>query len=167
MERSSGAGALEFAGFWRRLAAFVLDVIIIGVIISILFPLRNFGPDFWRFSSNWFLVPFVALSNFVSTLVQVAYYAAFWAWRGQTPGKMLLNIRIIRTDGTNITLGYSLLRFLGYIISAIMLGIGFLWIAFDPRKQGIHDKISDTYVVKLPEIPHTQPALTTPGTSAR
>jgi uncharacterized RDD family membrane protein YckC len=167
MEYTSGAIALEFAGFWRRLAAFIIDAIILSVISSALFPFKWFG---WAdlLNGNWYWVIFsiLAVSNMVNVLIYVAYYAGFWTWSGQTPGKILLNIKIIRTNGSNITMGYSLLRCLGYIISIIMLGIGFLWIAFDPHKQGIHDKIADTYVVKLPEIPHTQPVFTGPRASA-
>jgi uncharacterized RDD family membrane protein YckC len=167
MEYTSGAIALEFAGFWRRLAAFIIDAIILSVISSALFPFKWFG---WAdlLNGNWYWVIFsiLAVSNMVNVLIYVAYYAGFLTWSGQTPGKILLNIKIIRTNGSNITMGYSLLRCLGYIISIIMLGIGFLWIAFDPHKQGIHDKIADTYVVKLPEIPHTQPVFTSPRASA-
>jgi uncharacterized RDD family membrane protein YckC len=79
---------------------------------------------------------------------------------------MLLNIKVLRGDGTRVTAGYSLLRFLGYVVCGLTLGIGFLWIAFDSRKQGIHDKIADTVVVKLPEPTATQHALSTPRASA-
>jgi uncharacterized RDD family membrane protein YckC len=102
----------------------------------------------------------------VSTAVTVAYSVVFWVWRGQTVGKMVMNIRVLRGDGSNITIGYALLRYLGYIVCAIMLGTGFLWIAFDSRKQGIHDKIADTVVVKLPEPTQTQTALASPRASA-
>jgi uncharacterized RDD family membrane protein YckC len=167
MEQTSGAIALEFAGFWRRLVAFIIDAIILSVISSALFPFKWFGwADLWNGSWYWAIFPILAVSNMINVLIDVAYHAGFWTWRGQTLGKMLLNIKVIRTDGSNITLGYSLLRYLGYIISGIMLGIGFLWIAFDPHKQGIHDKIADTYVVRLPEIPHTQPVFTSPRASA-
>jgi len=63
---------------------------------------------------------------------------------------MALGIKIIRTDGSSISLGRSILRYIGYIIFGFILFIGYLWIAFDPEKQGIHDKIADTYVVRLP-----------------
>jgi uncharacterized RDD family membrane protein YckC len=165
MEQTSSAPALEFAGFWRRLAAYLIDILILSAISSMIFPGKwlinwsDFNPG------NWILLPVMIAGNFMTLITDVAYHAGFWTWRGQTPGKMLLNIKVIRTDGTNITLGYSLLRYLGYIVSSLMLGIGFLWIAFDPRKQGIHDKIADTCVVILPETPRTQRALSSNSNS--
>lgn len=163
MEQVSGAHALEYAGFWRRFAAFMIDAIILSIIVRILFPLQSF--HFWNIEKAWYFVPLIAVSNMVSTVVTVAYSVVFWTWRGQTPGKIIMSIKVLRADGTSITIGYSLLRYLGYIISGLMLGIGFLWIAFDPRKQGIHDKIADTVVVILPQTPHHQAALTSPKPS--
>ena len=63
---------------------------------------------------------------------------------------MITGIKVIRTDSSPVTIPYAFLRYLGYIICALTLCIGFIYIAFDDRKQGLHDKISDTYVVKLP-----------------
>jgi uncharacterized RDD family membrane protein YckC len=141
--------ALEFAGFWRRFAAFIIDAIAISILTSIVLPFHNI-PHFWNNVSAWYFFPLMAINNFLSTLITIAYPVVFWTWRGQTPGKMVMNIKVIRTDGSNITLGYALLRYLGYIVCCLTIGIGFLWIAFDARKQGLHDKIADTYVVKLP-----------------
>jgi len=166
MEQTSGAHALEYAGFWRRFAAFIIDAVLLSILTSVLFPLRGLGLSFWHFSTAWYFVPLVAISNLISSLVTVAYQVIFWTWRGQTPGKMIMGIKILRGDGTGITLGYALLRFLGYIVCTMMLGTGFLWIAFDSRKQGIHDKIADTVVVILPQTPQHQAALTSPKPSA-
>jgi uncharacterized RDD family membrane protein YckC len=153
VDTKTDTSALEFAGFWIRLAAFIIDGIIagilVGAIMAIMFPftwIPLFGGD-----AHW--IPFYrgTVQNIISNGVNFAYVVAFWTWRGQTPGKMLLNIKVIRTDGSNISLGYAILRYLGYLISGFVLGLGFLWIAFDARKQGWHDKIADTYVVKLPQ----------------
>ncbi len=164
MEQTTGAYAVEYAGFWRRFAAFFIDAIILSMVIRILFPFQ--GLNFWNIQNAWYFVPLIAISNLVSMLITVAYSVIFWAWRGQTLGKMVMNIKVLRGDGSNITIGYALLRFLGYIVCFLMLGIGFLWIAFDSRKQGIHDKIADTVVVKLPEPTRTQTALASPRPSA-
>ncbi len=163
MEQITGAHALEYAGFWRRFAAFFIDAIII-LIVRVLIPFEGFF--FWNNQPAWYFVPLIAISNLVFMLVTVAYSVVFWAWRGQTLGKMVMNIKVLRGDGSNITIGYALLRYLGYIVCVLMLGAGFLWIAFDSRKQGIHDKIADTVVVKLPEPTRTQTALASPRPSA-
>ena len=152
MELKTDASALEFAGFWRRLAAFIVDGIIIGIVVSVItsaflpFTIFPFGSG----TNQW--IPFYrgAVENAVSNGVNLVYVVGFWVWRGQTPGKMLLNIKVIRTNGSNISLGYALLRYLGYIVSGVVFGLGFLWIAIDSHKQGWHDKIADTYVIKLP-----------------
>jgi uncharacterized RDD family membrane protein YckC len=166
MEQTTGAHALEYAGFWRRFAAFTIDVILLSIIVQILFPFRGLGFDLIDFVKQWYFVPLITISNLLSSLAIVAYSVVFWTWRGQTPGKMVMNIKILRGDGSNITIGYALLRYLGYIACFLMLGTGFLWIAFDSRKQGIHDKIADTVVVKLPEPTRTQTALASPRPSA-
>ena len=99
------------------------------------------------------------LIGVIDWLIEIAYFVGFWSWRGQTPGKMVVGIKVIRTDSSLITWPYAFLRYLGYIVSAMTLGIGFIWIAFDSHKQGIHDKIADTYVVKLPvrQVAFTEP----------
>jgi uncharacterized RDD family membrane protein YckC len=137
--------ALEYAGFWIRLGAAVIDFIILLLILAVIYysVFRFIAPIM---PSGRFIMIFISVSWFI----KIAYLVAFWAWRGQTPGKMLTGIKIIRTDSSPITWQYALLRYLGYIISTITLFIGFIWIAFDDRKQGLHDKIADTYVVKLP-----------------
>lgn len=106
----------------------------------------------------WRAFPYLIAGNVLSILVNIAYFVFFWVWRGQTPGKMLLGIKVIREDGSKVTVGVALLRYLGYIVSAAVLFIGFIWIAFDSRKQGFHDKMAETYVVRIPEAPITAPA---------
>jgi uncharacterized RDD family membrane protein YckC len=160
MQQTSGAHALEYAGFWRRFAAFVIDVIIIYIVVRLLFPSRGF--DFWDIRKTWYFMPLISISIIISTILTIAYSVVFWALRGQTPGMMVMNIKVLRGDGSFVSFGYALLRYLGYIICFLMLGVGFLWIAFDPRKQGIHDKIADTVVVRLPEPTRTQHAMASP-----
>ena len=134
LEKKPKEFALEYAGFWIRLGAGVIDILILGFIagtIAYFFP----APVIWVTSG-------IAIS--------IAYWLGFWIWRGQTPGKMAVGIKIIRTDSSPVKWQCVLCRLLGYIVSMVTLFVGFVWVAFDGRKQGIHDKIADTYVVKLP-----------------
>lgn len=142
--------AVEYAGFWVRLGAQIIDLIILSIIgwiicfiiLSLVSGDLN-AEDYANFRGSLVIV--------VGFILVVTYCIAFWVWRGQTPGKIAVGIKIIRTDTASIGLGRSILRYIGYIISGLIFMIGYLWIAFDSRKQGIHDKIADTYVIKLPK----------------
>lgn len=126
--------ALEYAGFWIRLGAGVIDLLVLILIGGIILFVSG-SPAFL----------------FIGELIfSFSYFVGFWIWRGQTPGKMAVGIKIIRTDSSPITWRYALLRCAGYIVSVMTVFIGFIWIAFDSHKQGLHDRIADTYVVKLP-----------------
>jgi uncharacterized RDD family membrane protein YckC len=145
-----------FAGFWVRFLAFIIDIIILGIFS-------------WVFNGVWSLArgagwmsggaadPFTEVTgvswlvgSLVMFFVTVAYLICFWGWRGQTPGKMLFRIKIIRSDGSDIGWSVATLRFLSYIISFLLAFIGYFWVAFDVCKQGLHDKMADTYVIRLP-----------------
>ena len=158
--------ALEFAGFWRRLGAYIIDGIILSVVPIILMPtgglcflgitgLDNTFHQWGYLTASW------GPGQAFSFIISAAYFVGFWVWRGQTPGKMVLRIKVMRTDGSNLTLSTALLRYLGYLIAPFTFFIVFIWIAFDRHKQGLHDKMADTYVVKLPE-----PTITVPQASA-
>ncbi len=134
MEKKPKEFALEYAGFWIRLGAGVIDLLILGAFSGVL--------------ACFFPAPAIWLTSGV--VISIAYWLGFWVWRGQTPGKMAAGIKVIRTDSSPVKLQCAIRRCLGYAVSTITLFIGFIWMAFDDRKQGVHDKIADTYVVKLP-----------------
>lgn len=155
------AAAVEFAGFWIRLGAYLVDVLILHLVYSIIglgFWLSALGSSayFMHLGSNSYgdvftnSIAYIWLWGFIALAIAIAYFAGFWQWRGQTPGKIALGIKVIHTDGSSLNWGWALLRYLGYIVSTMTIYIGFIWIAFDSRKQGLHDKIADTYVIKLP-----------------
>ena len=115
VEKKPKEFALEYAGFWIRLGAGVIDLLVLGFtagVIAYFFP----APVIWVTSG---------------IVISIAYWLGFWVWRGQTPGKMAVGIKIIRTDSSPIKWQCALRRFLGYIVSLFTLFIGFIWVAFD------------------------------------
>lgn len=127
----------EYAGFWIRFIAALIDLVLIAALLGpITIALTGKGPTLTEGGLFNFLVPAVAI-------------IAFWNWKSATPGKMLLRLEIVDA-GTlgKPALSQWLLRYLGYVLSAIVLMLGFIWIGFDDRKQGWHDKIATTLVVR-------------------
>jgi len=158
--------ALEYAGFWIRLAAALIDLSILVVGLYILYCVIS-QSFFWIFPNVPGVITAVSdiaggapLSTgiiwlFATILLALlvagtVYFVACCAASGQTVGKLSLGIKIIRTDGSLLDLRYSFIRFLGGVLCVSTLGIGFIVIAFDSHKQGMHDRMADTYVVKLP-----------------
>jgi len=90
------------------------------------------------------------IAQVIGEIIGLAYFLYFWSAHGsgQTPGMRALRLRVIRTDGTYISVGRAFLRNIGLGISLICLGLGVIWIGFDKQKQGWHDKIADTYVIR-------------------
>lgn len=107
---------------------------------------------------------FHALSDVVFALIGAAiaigYPVGFWVLLGQTPGKLLMGLRVARTNGQRLTLRYALLRYVGYWLSAIPVGLGFLWVLVDDRRQGWHDKLAGTCVTyeSRPVVGHQEQA---------
>ena len=83
-------------------------------------------------------------------LVALAYFAGMWAWKGTTVGGVVLGLKVVRLDGRPVTFSVALVRGLGAALSVIVMFLGFLWIAWDPDKQGWHDRIAGTVVIRLP-----------------
>ena len=91
--------------------------------------------------------PFILLS--IAFVVGFLYFTLFWTWRGQTPGKMLIRAKVVRTNGEALSFGHAALRFLGFFVCFLTIYIGFIMIAFNIQKRGLHDTIADTCVIKL------------------
>jgi uncharacterized RDD family membrane protein YckC len=140
------------AGIVSRATAFVIDAIAISVTVLVVATLlQSIEGFFTLYRAPALLAPsravLVAVTIAFSVLLPVAYPICFWALFGQTPGKALLGLRIVRADGRRMTLSGALLRYLGYWVSAIPLFLGFAWILVDAERRGWHDRIAGTYVV--------------------
>ena len=134
---------LKYAGFWIRFLAQIIDSIIIGVASSLLFGSSASSVA----NADGMMSVNVNLTGW-QTLVPVLYIILFWIWKGATPGKMALGLRIVQENGEKLGWGRAIGRYFAYFVSAFALCIGFLWIGFDSKKQGWHDKLAKTVVIK-------------------
>lgn len=132
-------GGEELASFWRRVGANLIDLIWLlplAILLGSLAEAVNGG----TMSAGGEL-----MSNVITGLAVLL----FWVERQATPGKLALGIRIIDAEtGGTPPAGRLVLRYLGYLVSAIPLGLGYLWMLWDGRRQTWHDKIGGTLVVK-------------------
>jgi uncharacterized RDD family membrane protein YckC len=138
---SSWSSSPDYAGFWQRAAAFVIDsliaIVILVPVMVVVFGMREISLD--PAEHSWDLLALLAIAVAV---------IGFWRYCGATPGKLALAVKIVdAATGQPPTTGRLVVRFLGYFVSALPLYLGFLWVAVDRRKQGWHDKIAGTVVI--------------------
>ena len=142
---SSWSSSPDYAGFWARAAAFLIDgliAIVIAVPVMVVgFGLREVSLD--PAEHSWDLFGFLAVA---------AVVIGFWRYCGATPGKLAVAVRIVdAATGEPPSTARLVLRFFAYFVSALPLYLGFLWVAVDRRKQGWHDKIARTIVINSEE----------------
>jgi uncharacterized RDD family membrane protein YckC len=147
----------KFAGFWRRLGAYTVDstiILFIFIILASIACLAFFSGAISGNSKN-FIADLADPARFSSIMIltwlffiffNIAYFTYFHGTTGRTPGKMIFGLQVVSTEGSQISFGIAFLRAVGYFISGIFY-LGFIWIAFDKRKQGWHDKIAGTVVI--------------------
>ena len=130
------ASKVDFAGFWIRLGAWLIDILILAGFVLLLEFIFSDKP-----LSDYAIVTLLRLLMF-------GYHVTFVAWRGQTIGKTIVGIHVIDRNGDKPRLGRVFLReIVGKFLSGIF-GLGYLWVAWHPDKQGWHDSIARTYVVR-------------------
>lgn len=140
------APGLAYAGFGIRFLAYLVDSLILFVVFFVLAAVTG---GFVRTSPDTGETTLNGTAYGLAFVAGIAYMVGFWGARGQTPGMMALNLHIVRAqDGTPIDFGVAVIRYVGYVVSSIPFGLGLLWAAFDPRKQGWHDKIAGTLVIR-------------------
>ncbi len=134
----------EYVGFWARVGASLIDSILMAIILVPFARLFGVGMDIesaLRFDS-----PANIMVNGILPAIAVIL---FWMYRQATPGKMLIGAKIVdeKTLGKPST-GQLIGRYFAYYLSTIVLLLGFFWVGFDARKQGWHDKLAGTLVIK-------------------
>jgi uncharacterized RDD family membrane protein YckC len=125
------------AGFWRRFAAAIIDSLITGVVLVVLLLLLK------------------TVGYALGILIGVAYFTSFEGGpSGQTPGKQVMGIRVIDlATGGPIGYGRAFIRYIGRIVSGIVIYLGYLWMLWDKEKQTWHDKFASDVVVPVAAYP--------------
>lgn len=120
------------AGFLERFLAMLIDAVILVIPSAII----------------QFILPDI-LSFIVGVALGIGYVVYFWTTTGSTPGKMVMKLKVVNAQtGELLDPGTAVLRYVGYFVSALPLYLGFIWVAFDENKEGFHDKIAKTRVIK-------------------
>lgn len=155
--RMGRADEPRYVGFWARFLAMFIDNLWVSIVL-VLVLLAVFGEDFMAMmtappANSAEMVGAATQGAAGSILVQLLLPAVlivgFWIWKSATPGKMVISAKIVdaKTLGEPST-GQLIVRYIGYFISAFVFCLGFLWVAIDKRKQGWHDKMAGTLVIK-------------------
>jgi uncharacterized RDD family membrane protein YckC len=122
-------GAPRYAGFWIRVAAYIIDGFVLFGLLLLCLVIIIIG---------WIALPFVLLG----------YMPWMWWKKGATLGQRAMGIRVVRAvDGGPLSGSQAVLRYIGFFASSAVFDLGFIWVAFEPRKRGWHDMIADTVVI--------------------
>jgi uncharacterized RDD family membrane protein YckC len=127
--RQPVSAALPRAGFWIRMAALLLDVVLVGFFMSLFHHAH------------------------LQLVVLAAYGAVMWKVRGSTVGGIVFDLHVVRLDGREVDWETAIIRALSCFLSLAVAGLGFIWIAFDGNHQAWHDKIAGTVVVRVAKAP--------------
>jgi uncharacterized RDD family membrane protein YckC len=142
--------AVQYGGFWIRALAVFLDALIVGIVATPVFLMVGFGTGLFRRPDPENPAPIVAvlLMELVLMALVLLYQVWFITKKGGTPGKLALGLRIVTPDGRNLTTGRAVGRYFAYILSGLVLYIGYIMAAFDVEKRALHDHICNTRVIR-------------------
>lgn len=168
--RPGPAPGFAYVGFWPRVGAWLIDGLMLGIGFAILFVVYAVAllvqlyqvatvidPETGAVTASQAELmaafgPIIGLTfAFYGAifLIFAGYHVLFWAYLGGTVGQRLLGMEVRReSDGGRIGFWRACLRYVGLLISWWAFGIGLLWVGFDPRSQGWHDKIASTFVIR-------------------
>ena len=141
---------VQYVGFWARVLAALIDTLALGLLMIIVGRILGFPhADYMGPNGSPLLSPEYWSEVGTNQILSAAVVIAFWSWKMATPGKMVINAMIVdeKTLGRPTT-GQLIGRYLGYFLSTFFFGLGLIWVAFDARKQGWHDKLAGTLVIK-------------------
>lgn len=150
MEMSNASQSVQVIGIGRRFAAAFIDNIVltlIGLALGFLvFVVAGMTAGALKVRTLN-IIDLQIFANVLALFITALYHIVGWGTGGQTVGKSMMGIRVIGSNGQPIGLGRATLRYIGQMISSLVLMLGFAWVAFDERRQSWHDKIAGTLVV--------------------
>lgn len=134
----------RYAGFWIRVGAALIDTVLLLLLFSVPLTLI-YGSDYWN-SEEMVMGSWDFLLTYVAPVIITVW---FWTKYLGTPGKMALRLRVVDAHtGKAISTSKGIGRYLAYYVSAIPLCLGFIWVGIDKKKQGFHDKLAGTVVIR-------------------
>jgi len=153
-------GGQTYAGFWIRLVARLLDSLIVGIPLSIVLGIlllaggglaagtNNSDQNTQNAAAAVFSGIFIVF-YLIAIAVSIGYWVYFWGTTGSTFGMRVLRLRVVDANtGGPIGIPRALVRWLMTIVNSWACYIGWIWVAFDPRKQGWHDKVANSVVLQ-------------------
>jgi uncharacterized RDD family membrane protein YckC len=154
-------GGTTYGGFWIRLVARIVDSIIIGIPLGVVFGVfvvlaggiastaTNTTDQNAQAAVGLGLIGVWLLIAILASIGTVVYFVYFWGTSGSTLGMRLFKLRIVDADtGAPIGIARAIVRYLMSIVNSLACYIGWIWVAFDPRKQGWHDKVANSVVIQ-------------------
>ena len=131
----------EYVGFWARVGAAIIDSILLALVLVPLVRILGGGYGWDDLDSP--------RNIFIQGLLPGVVIILFWVYRQATPGKMLIGAKVVDAKTLDKpSTGQYIGRYLCYYLSSILFGLGFIWVGIESHKQGWHDKIAGTVVIR-------------------
>ncbi len=147
---------VEYAGFWRRFAAVLIDTLVLLLIITPLAYFFSQGEYLPGFNPEGDIAAQLATLQLdwnyllINDLLPMVLVIFFWVRFRGTPGKQLMSCEVVDAETLgNLSIGQSIMRYIGYFLSTLPLCLGFLWVALDKKKRGFHDLLAHTVVIRV------------------
>jgi len=141
--RPVGPEHVAYGGFWIRVVAYIIDGILLTIVCGVVDRLLGIN----ILASDW--DHYDPMANVISLVIGWLYFALLESSeRGATVGKMVMGLRVVTSDGQRLSFMNATGRYFAKILSAIILCIGFIMVAFTDKKRGLHDIIAGTLVIK-------------------
>jgi uncharacterized RDD family membrane protein YckC len=137
---------VQYASFWRRFGAHIIDSFILNVVVFVASFLFGIGAGAFGLVEPSVLS---VLGGIIGFVIPIAYCVMFWVRTGATPGKVALGVRVVSAGGGSLRPGQSIVRYFGYLVSALVFCLGYLAMLWDDESRCWHDRMAGTRVIRV------------------